>query len=78
MESPHKYHIRFNTKHGGNTDIMWRVFEDGIEYLASDVRIFSPLFTETTKEYGETKWNVACLGRMVWDGTVAIITNHKD
>ena len=73
-----KFHIRFNTKHDGNTDLVWRIFEDGTEHLASDVRIFSPLYTETTVEHSETKWNVACNGRIVWDGTVAIITNEKD
>lgn len=73
-----KFHIRFNTKHGGNTSSVWRVFEDGQEHSASDVRIFSPLYTETTVEHGETKWNVTCQGRLVWDGTVAIITADKD
>lgn len=73
-----KFHVRFNTQHGGRTDCVWRVFEDGREHLASDVRIFSPLYTETTTEHGETKWNVACNGRIVWDGTVAIITADKD
>ena len=72
-----KFHVRFNTKHDGS-DLVWRVFEDGVEHLASDVRIYSPLYTETTVEHGETKWNVACDGRIVWDGTVAIITNDKD
>jgi hypothetical protein len=57
---------------------VWRIFEDGVEYLASDVKIYSPLYTETTTEYGETKWNVVCDGRLVWDGTDAIITNEKD
>jgi hypothetical protein len=74
----HKYHVRFNTKHGGNTDLVWRIFEDGVEHLASDVKIFSPVYTECTHEYGETKWNVACNGRIIWDGTVAIITDEKD
>jgi len=72
-----KFHVRFNTKHDGS-DLVWRVFEDGVEHLATDVRIYSPLYTETTVEHGETKWNVACDGRIVWDGTVAIITNDKD
>jgi hypothetical protein len=73
-----KFHIRFNTKHNGNTAQVWRIFEDGVEYLASDVKIFSPLYTETTVEHGETKWNVTCNGRIIWDGTVAIITNEQD
>jgi hypothetical protein len=72
-----KFHVRFNTKHDGS-DLVWRVFEDGVEHLATDVRIYSPLYTETTVEYGQTKWNVACDGRIVWDGTMAIITNDKD
>jgi hypothetical protein len=76
--SDYKYHVRFNTKHGGNTDLVWRIFENGVEHLASDVRIFSPVYTECTREHGETKWNVACNGRLIWDGTVAIITNERD
>jgi len=73
-----KFHIRFNTKHNGNISQVWRIFQDGTEHLASDVKIFSPLYTETTEEYGETKWNVACNGSIIWDGTVAIITNEQD
>lgn len=73
----HKYHIRFNTKHNG-TDLVWRIFEDGIEHLASDVRVFSPVYTECTQEYDQTKWNIACNGRIIWDGSVAIITNEND
>jgi hypothetical protein len=72
-----KFHIRFNTKHNGSK-LVWRIFEDGVEHLASDVSIHSPLYTECTHEHGETKWNVACNGRMIWDGTVAIITDEKD
>ena len=72
-----KFHIRFNTHHAGS-DLVWRIFEDGVEHLASDVRIHSPLYTETTVEHGQTKWNVACDGRIVWDGTRAIITNEQD
>ena len=73
-----KFHIRFNTKHNGNTDQVWRIFQDGTEHLASDVKIFSPLYTETTVEFNEIKWNVACDGRIIWDGTIAIITNEQD
>jgi hypothetical protein len=72
-----KFHVRFNTKHAGSK-LVWRIFEDGVEHLASNVSIYSPLYTECTQEHGETKWNVACNGRIVWDGTVAIITNEKD
>ena len=28
---PKKYNIRFNTKHNNETDLVWRVFENGVE-----------------------------------------------
>ena len=74
----YKYHIRFNTKHNNNPNQAWRVFENGVEHLASNVKIFSPVYTECTQEHGETKWNVACNGRLIWEDTVAIIINEKD
>lgn len=70
-----KYHLRFNTKHNGS-NLVWRVFENGVEHLAEDVKILGEVFTETTQEHGETKWNVACMGNMRWDGNVAVITSE--
>jgi hypothetical protein len=67
-----KYHIRFNTKHCGS-GLAWRVFEDGFEYLASDVKIIGEVFTECTEENGETKWNIVCYGNKTWDNKVAVI-----
>ena len=72
-----KFHVRFNTKHGGS-GLVWRVFEDGIEHLATDVRILGETFTETTQEHGETKWNIACHGRIIWVDQVAVIVAGKD
>ena len=73
-----KYHVRFNTKNNGSK-LVWRVFENGQEHLASDVRIFGETFTECTQEHGETKWNIACYGRLVWAADqVAIIVTEKD
>ena len=72
-----KYHIRFNTKHNGSP-LVWRIFEDGVEHLASDVRLVGETFTECTHEYGETKWNIACHGRLIWEDTVAVIVTGKD
>jgi hypothetical protein len=72
-----KYHVRFNTKHAG-TDLVWRVFENGVEHLATDVRIIGETFTECTQEHGETKWNIACYGRIVWVDKVAVIVTGKD
>ena len=74
----HKYHIRFNTMHGGDTDLVWRIFEDGVEHLARDVRIIGETFTECTTEHGQTKWNIACYGRVVWVDRVAVIVTDKD
>ena len=72
MNTTNKYHIRFNHNHNGS-GLVWRVFENGVEHLASDVKIFSPVYTETTHEHSETKWNVACHGCLSWVGTVATI-----
>ena len=72
-----KYHVRFNTKHAGS-NLVWRVFENGVENLATDVRILGETFTETTEEHGETKWNIACYGRIVWVDRVAVIVAGKD
>jgi hypothetical protein len=71
-----KFHIRFNTKHNGS-ELVWRVFEDGKEHLAKDVRIMGETFTECTEEYGETKWNIACRGDLAWDGNVAVIHSQS-
>lgn len=72
-----KFHVRFNTKHAGS-GLVWRVFEDGVEHLATDVRILGETFTETTQEHGETKWNIACYGRIIWVDKVAVIVAGKD
>jgi hypothetical protein len=72
-----KYHVRFNTKHNGS-DLVWRIFENGTEHLATDVRIVGETYTECTHEYGETKWNIACKGRLVWVDKVAVIVTDKD
>jgi hypothetical protein len=72
-----KYHVRFNTKHNGS-ELVWRIFENGVEHLAKDIRLVGETFTECTQEYGETKWNIACYGRLVWVDKVAVIVTGKD
>lgn len=72
-----KYHIRFNTKHEGS-NLVWRIFENGVEHLATDVRIIGETFTECTQEYDQTKWNIACFGRIVWVDKTAVIVTEKD
>lgn len=68
-----KYHIRFNTKHNGS-NLVWKIFENGVEHLAADVRVIGETFTERTEENGEIKWNVACHGYMTIDQETATAT----
>ena len=77
-----KYQIRFNKTRGqegrGTVDHVWRVFENGVEHLAQDVRLVGETFTECTQENGETKWNIACFGRLIWVDRTAVIVTDKD
>lgn len=68
-----KYHIRYNTNHG-NTDLVWRIFENGQEHLVKQFKITVPMHSESTVEHGVTKWNVACLGHMTITDGVAVIS----
>jgi hypothetical protein len=68
-----RYHIRYNTHHG-DTDLVWRVFENGQEYLVKNFKILVPVCSEVTVENGETKWNVSCEGHMTIEDDVAIIS----
>ena len=63
-----KLYIRFNTKHG-DSDLVWRVFENEVEHLVKDFLITVPMRGESTVENGITKWNVAC------EGTLKIVDN---
>ena len=54
-----KYHVRYNTAHG-ETDLVWRVFENGVEHLVKNFEIRVPMRGESTLEHGIQKWNVAC------------------
>lgn len=67
--------IRFNKSRGlpgrGSVDHVWRVFEDGKEYLFKHVRINVPCFDERDGE----DWNIACIGNLSIDreNSIAII-----
>jgi len=60
-----KYAIRFNKARGqpgrGSVDHVWRVFEDGKEYLFKNVQINVPSHSERDGE----DWNIVCQGVMV-------------
>ena len=59
-----KYLIRFNKSKGqegrGSEAHVWRVFENGVEHLATDVMINVPSWGETDGP----DWNIACRGKM--------------
>lgn len=67
-----KYHIRYNTAHG-ETDLVWRVFENGVEHLVKNFEIRVPMRGESTMEDGIQKWNVTCEGHMQIRDGVAVI-----
>lgn len=59
--------IRFNKTRGmpgrGSPEHVWRVFEDGKEYLFKHVRINVPSWDKQTGD----DWNIACLGKLEID-----------
>lgn len=63
------YLIRFNKTRGqpgrGTADHVWRVFEDGQEYLFKNFKINVP--AESQKEPNSEDWNVSCYGYMTID-----------
>ena len=67
-----KYHIRYNTNHG-ESNLVWRIFENGVEHLVKDFRISVSMFSESTIENGIQKWNVACIGNMIIRDNIAYI-----
>jgi len=67
-----KFLIRFNTKHG-NSNLVWRIFQDGVERCASGVNIKVPSWSESSLEGDVKKWNLACLGVAVWTGDEVLI-----
>jgi hypothetical protein len=73
-----KYHIRFNRSRGqegrGTMDHVWRVFENGEEYLAKHVRMNVPTRSEVTGNgAGGDDWNIACEGYMTVEAETATV-----
>lgn len=62
-----KYLIRFNKSRGmpdrGTVDHVWRVFENGQEFLFKHINIQVPVWDETDG----IDWNIACEGYMEID-----------
>jgi hypothetical protein len=53
---------------------VWRVFENGHEYLVEHLDIRVPLHDEITIENNIEKWNVCCNGVMTIKNGVAYIS----
>lgn len=68
-----KYHIRYNTHHG-ESNLVWRIFENGKEHLVKNFYITVPMSGESTLENGIQKWNVVCEGTMLIKDNVAFIS----
>ena len=67
-----KYLIRFNKSRGqegrGGMDHVWRVFENGEEYLVKHVKLNVPSYDEVTGDgQGNDDWNFSCEGFMQID-----------
>jgi hypothetical protein len=73
-ELSNKYHIRYNTHHG-ESDFVWRIFENGKEHLVKNFYIKTPMHGESTIENGIQKWNVVCGGEMIIKDDIAFITD---
>jgi hypothetical protein len=62
-----KFLIRFNKSRGqdgrGSMEHVWRVFEDGKEYLVKHIKIDVPVWDDTDG----LDWNIACEGVLTLD-----------
>lgn len=66
--------LRFNTKAEEGNPLIWRVFINDVENLASGFEIQGGfMYDAVTYENGVKKWNVGCKGRVRWEGTKAVI-----
>jgi hypothetical protein len=65
--------LRFNTKAEENNPLVWRVFVNGQEMLASSFEIHGYVYDVESFENGVKKLNVGCKGRVRWAGSKAII-----
>jgi dCMP deaminase len=71
-----KYHIRFNHQHNDSGKV-WRVFENGNEYLLEHLDIRVPLRDDITVENGVKKWNAYCEGYLTITNQTAIIQDRS-
>ncbi len=71
--------LRFNTKAEEGDPLVWRVYINGIEHLASGFEVHGYMYDQISYDGEIKKFNVGCKGRVRWNGTKAsIITAKKD
>jgi hypothetical protein len=70
------FQIRYNTK-VGDGDLVWRIIINGEEFLASSIEINGYVYGESSYVDGEKKMNIACDGKIYWNGTSAEIITGK-
>jgi hypothetical protein len=72
------YLIRFNKNRGnpgrGTVDHVWRVFEDGKEFLCKHVKINVNSYSQTDG----LDWNFECKGKMEIDKETSTITINEE
>jgi hypothetical protein len=68
------YYIRYNQTKGqpnrGSVDHVWRVFEDGKEFLCKNIKIDVPSYGAKTG----LDFNICCEGKMYIDKETSTIT----
>ena len=69
--------LRFNTKAEEGNSLVWRVFVNGVENLASGFEVHGYMYDVVSYENGIKKYNVGCKGRVRWDGSKAVIFSAK-
>ena len=75
-----KYSIRFNQSRGqpgrGSNEHVWRVFENGKEYLLKNFVLNVPSISE--KDPTSENWNVTCQGVMTIDRITSTATINPE
>lgn len=69
--------LRFNTKAPQGDPLVWRVFVNGVERLASSFEIHGYVHDVISQEKEVTKFNVGCKGRVRWEDSKAVIITAK-
>jgi hypothetical protein len=70
----YKVRIRYNTKVTEGSDLNWRVLIDGIEHLATNVKLSIPTHTSNELIDGVEKWHIVCeANSIIWNKTECTI-----